>query len=59
MSTKKKTGFKTELMQTALRIPKNKHKELKIIAAQNEMSLQDLYMEAIDYILKKYSSKNQ
>jgi len=49
----------TDLIQTALRIPKEKHKELKIIAAQNETSLQDLYMEALDYILKKYSNKNK
>lgn len=56
---KNKNNSNTELMQTALRIPKEKHKELKIIAAQNEKSLQDLYIEAIEYILKKYSNKNK
>ena len=48
---------KTGLMQTALRIPKDKHKQLRLIAAQHEKSLHALYMEAIDYILKKYSTK--
>lgn len=59
MNAQKKTETQTELMQTALRIPKDKHKQLKVIAAQNEKSLHDLYMEAIDYILKKYSSKSK
>jgi hypothetical protein len=53
MSTQKKPEH--ELMQTALRIPKDKHREFKILAAQLDKSLQELYMGAIDHILKKYS----
>lgn len=57
MSKAPKDQPKTEFMQTALRIPKDKHKRLKMISVQQDKSLHELYLEAIDYLLSKYSPK--
>ena len=57
MSTQKKA--ESPIMQTALRISKDKHRELKILAATLGKSLQELYTEALDMLFKKYSGKGK
>jgi predicted HicB family RNase H-like nuclease len=52
MSTPKKPA--KELKQTALRIPADKHRELKILAARLGTSLHSLLVEGIDHVLAKY-----
>lgn len=59
MSKAQKSGPKTEFMQTALRMPKDKHKRLKMISVQQDKSLHELYLEAIDYLLAKYGGKGK
>lgn len=59
MSKAPKSEPKTELMQTALRMPKDKHKRLKMISVQQDKSLHELYLEAIDYLLDKYGGKGK
>ena len=51
MSTKK------EIVQSAIRIPKDKHKQLRLISVETDKSLNELWLEALELILKKYKSK--
>lgn len=57
MTKKKKSLFGSEIIQTSVRMQRSIHKQLKQIALDNEMSLNQLLEEAIELILKKYKSK--
>jgi hypothetical protein len=59
MTTKHKEELKNEIVQTAFRLPKHKLKQLKLIALQHDMSVNELLIEGIDYIFKKYSASKK
>ncbi len=57
MAAREKTKETVEIVQTALRIPKDKHKELRLLSVYQDKSLNELWLEALDDLLKKYSGK--
>lgn len=57
MTKKKISLLGDEIIQTSVRMEKSVHKQLKQIALDKEISLNQLFEEAIELILKKYKSK--
>lgn len=55
--TTKKTQSADTVIQTSVRMKKSAHKQLKQIALDNDISLNQLLDEAIGLILKKYKHK--
>ncbi len=50
---------KKEIVQSAIRIPKDKHKKLRLLSVETDKSLNDLWLEALDLLLKKHSKKTR
>ena len=48
---------KKEIVQSAIRIPKDKHKQLRFVSVETDKSLNELWLEALELLLKKYKSK--
>jgi len=59
MNPRPKKEPKAELVQTSIRIPKDKHKQLRMVAVQNDKTLLDLIYEGIDHVLTKYGGKGK
>lgn len=57
MTKKKISLLGDEIIQTSVRVEKSVHKQLKQIALDKETRVNDLLIEGIEYILKKYKPK--
>ena len=50
---------KKEIVQSAIRIPKDKHKKLRLLSVETDKSLNELWLEALELLLKKHFKKSR